>query len=71
MQFVISSARRFSPVSFGALFTVIANRASLARQRRALGKLDAHLLNDIGISAEQARLEAQKSLWDAPENWRA
>jgi uncharacterized protein YjiS (DUF1127 family) len=33
-------------------------------QRQAL------LLADIGLTAEQAQIEAQKPFWDVPRNWR-
>ncbi|MCX7298470.1 MAG: DUF1127 domain-containing protein [Hyphomicrobiales bacterium] len=33
------------------------------RQRRALAELDDHLLNDVGLSPEQAHLEANKPFW--------
>ena len=33
------------------------------RQRRALAELDEHLLNDVGLSPEQARREAAKPFW--------
>ena len=32
-------------------------------QRRALAALDDHLLNDVGLSREQARREAAKPFW--------
>ncbi|MBY4894548.1 DUF1127 domain-containing protein [Rhodobacteraceae bacterium N5(2021)] len=40
------------------------------RSRRALSRLDAHLLRDIGVSDFDARQEAARPLWDAPEPWR-
>ena len=33
------------------------------KSRKALLKLDDHMLNDIGISKDQARQEAQKPFW--------
>ena len=42
----------------------------LARQRRQLGKLDAHILEDIGIDAKEAAAEARRPIWDVPQNWR-
>jgi len=39
-------------------------RARLA-ERRHLGRLDAHLLDDIGIDADKARREADKPFWQA------
>lgn len=40
------------------------------RQRQQLLTLDATLLADIGLTAEQAAAEAHRSLWDVPKNWR-
>ena len=44
---------------------------SLYRQRRALDDLDAHLLDDIGVSREAAGAEAGRAPWDVPSTWRA
>ncbi|QFS82300.1 hypothetical protein FIU97_05835 [Roseivivax sp. THAF40] len=46
-----------------------ARMVRLHSQRRALGALDAHLLQDIGVSAEDARIEAARPAWDAPDHW--
>lgn len=43
---------------------------AVRRQRRALLKLDDRALEDIGISRKEARAEASRSFWDAPETWR-
>lgn len=43
---------------------------SLHRQRRSLAHLDDHLLRDIGLTPEQAQMEATRPLWDAPAHWR-
>ncbi|MDU8910265.1 DUF1127 domain-containing protein [Aestuariicoccus sp. MJ-SS9] len=43
--------------------------AALARQRRALAKLDADTLRDVGITADEATIEAKRPVWDAPRNW--
>ena len=42
---------------------------ALRRERRALGDLDPHLLKDIGLTAHEARREARRPVWDAPETW--
>ncbi len=42
---------------------------SLMRQRRALARLDARLLDDIGVSQNAAKSEAQRPFWDAPRHW--
>lgn len=44
-------------------------RLDLWRTRRALARLDAHLLKDIGKTAQQARHEADLTVWDVPANW--
>ncbi|MCB1772923.1 MAG: DUF1127 domain-containing protein [Gammaproteobacteria bacterium] len=33
------------------------------RQRRALARLDEHLLRDIGVTADQAAVEVAKPFW--------
>ncbi|MDX1742995.1 MAG: DUF1127 domain-containing protein [Ruegeria sp.] len=42
---------------------------ALRRQRRTLAKLDDKALDDIGITREQAKAEAARPVWDAPEYW--
>ena len=42
---------------------------SLHRQRRALARLYAHALRDIGLDAQSARNEAAKPFWDVPNHW--
>lgn len=41
----------------------------LWRSRRALARLDAARLSDIGLSVAQAQAEAQRSIWDVPAHW--
>ena len=41
----------------------------LSAQRRALSHLDVYLLNDLGVSPEEARREAARPVWDAPSHW--
>jgi len=43
---------------------------SVWRSRRALARLDAHALEDIGISAKRALTESSKPIWDVPATWR-
>ena len=40
------------------------------RSRRALARLDSAGLADIGVSAEAARSEQARPLWDVPASWR-
>ncbi|EYD76497.1 hypothetical protein Rumeso_01918 [Rubellimicrobium mesophilum DSM 19309] len=42
---------------------------SLGRSRRRLGELEDHLLRDIGLTAAEARREAEKPVWNAPAHW--
>lgn len=54
----------------------LANRPSILRMfalwssRRALAKLDASQLQDIGVSYEIAQKDARRPVWDVPTNWR-
>lgn len=57
------------PLSLRGAALHIAKRLSVWRTRRALARLDAHLLEDIGISPAQARHEADLTVWDVPETW--
>lgn len=43
---------------------------ALAHQRHTLAALPDHLLEDIGISAEDAAKEAGRAPWDVPAHWR-
>lgn len=47
----------------------LARMTALARQRRALGDLDPHLLRDIGVSRDEALEEAARLPWDASAHW--
>lgn len=53
------------------LFTPLARRIEQHRTRRALRRLDARLLDDIGLSETEAACEARRRIWDAPDHWRA
>ena len=39
------------------------------KQRRDLRHLDKTTLNDLGLSQEQAKQEADRPIWDVPGNW--
>lgn len=51
------------------LWSKIMDSYAVGRQRHALAQLDAHLLEDIGVSAREADVESRKPLWDAPQYW--
>lgn len=42
---------------------------ALSRQRRALARLYAHLLDDIGVSSRDAETEVRRQPWAAPSHW--
>ena len=43
---------------------------ALRRQRRTLADLPPEILRDIGLTADQAKFEAERPFWDAPAHWR-
>ncbi|WP_298971957.1 DUF1127 domain-containing protein [uncultured Roseobacter sp.] len=43
---------------------------ALWRSRRALARLDARALEDIGVTRDAADLEANRNLWDVPNTWK-
>ena len=43
---------------------------ALRQQRRALARLDAAQLRDIGRTLDEAQAEARRPIWDAPAHWR-
>ncbi|WP_300015711.1 DUF1127 domain-containing protein [uncultured Roseobacter sp.] len=47
----------------------LATYLAVWRSRRALAKLDARALDDIGIDSEAAQREARRHLWDVPSTW--
>ena len=58
-----SPVRRVGRVAFRKM-------RALLKSRQALAELDAHLLEDIGVTRAQAEKEARRPLWDVPQNWR-
>ncbi len=69
LPFLGAVSRFADPIS--ELPRMIWSRAELARQRRALNRLEARLLADIGLCPEAAGREAMRPGWDAPEHWTA
>lgn len=60
---VLPAFRRFKPLA------LLGRMAATTRQRRALGRLDARLLDDVGINSDAARTEAKRPVWDVPKTW--
>ena len=57
-----------TPQKSGVLRRILAWHL-LARERIALSKLDDHLLEDLGLTREDAQKEANRPVWDAPDQW--
>jgi len=47
----------------------LSQMAAVARQRRALQRLDSPALDDIGRSPDEAQAEASRPVWDVPPTW--
>lgn len=69
---MLSLIRHF-PLSLGTATRprrlALTDLAELARQRRALARLDADRLDDLGLSHDEARTEAARPIWDVPGTW--
>jgi uncharacterized protein YjiS (DUF1127 family) len=48
---------------FARTLTALTTAFARRRDRQRLGKLDAHLLRDIGLDAQEARRECAKPFW--------
>ena len=72
MSYLSTSARQIFLGTTGTVNVVkkIVTFFSIHRERAALRKLDASLLEDIGITRAEAEMEANRPAWDAPERWR-
>ncbi len=58
------------PQSLGRKLTGFLQRSAVVRSRRALGRLDDHLLRDIGVGRADALAEAARPNWDVLPHWR-
>ena len=69
----MSSLIRYLPLALSAAKrrhrVTLSQIAGLARQRRALAKLDDSQLSDIGLTRGEACREAMRPVWDPPANW--
>lgn len=61
-------AQRSAPRT--SLTAIIATSFTVWKQRRALAALAPHQLKDMGISRQNAALEAARPLWDLPRQTR-
>jgi uncharacterized protein YjiS (DUF1127 family) len=64
------AAHWFRAVSPVRILRRIRRHPDVVRSRRALLRLDDHLLQDIGLSRHEAEAEAARAPWDAPLHWR-
>ena len=60
-------SRAISPVRF---LRKVRHLNGIVQSRRALRRLDEHLLRDIGLTRHEAETEASRAPWDAPSHWR-
>ena len=54
---------RARPGVVARLIQTVATVVTRRRDRQRLGRLDAHLLRDIGLEAQEARRESDKPFW--------
>lgn len=47
----------------------LTRRMAMARTRAHLAQLEDHMLDDIGLTREDAAHEAARRAWDAPGHW--
>jgi uncharacterized protein YjiS (DUF1127 family) len=52
------------------LLKMIGTALAIRRQRQRLLRLDDALLDDIGLTEDQAIAESRRPIWDAPPHWR-
>ncbi|MEL7149990.1 MAG: DUF1127 domain-containing protein [Pseudomonadota bacterium] len=48
---------------------VVLQALSIWRERQDLKALDAHLLNDLGLTRSDVETETVRPVWDAPNRW--
>ena len=65
----LAVARVQSSGSFADLMARVRLGMTARAQRKQLLNLDAARLADIGLTADQARAEAARPLWDVPRTW--
>ena len=61
---------RPATATYGFGLGALMRMGAVARQRRALSQLDDSALRDMGLTREQANLEAGRPAWDVPASWR-
>ena len=67
------TSRRATYAASGRPASLIARAFGLLglyNSRQSLARLDPSLLDDIGVTPEQAMRESRRKIWDVPSNWR-
>ena len=67
MTQLVHTRKRYRHLSLLARFQQL---VATHRSRRALARLDARLLRDVGLTQDDARCEVQRPFWDVPLHWR-
>ena len=67
MAYTITSAYRAAHQSPASIISILLKGVEVSRQRRALAKMDAATLADLGLTRAQAQREAKRTFWDIPQ----
>lgn len=68
MTFAKSFGRSFG-LSSGKAYG-LADYLALAKQRRALSRLNGAAMRDMGLTAADVARETKRPVWDVPATWR-
>ena len=66
-KIVASPAAVITAASGASFFNLFAQAVAVRRQRKALCRLDDHLLQDLGVTRAEVEAEAARSFWDFPK----
>lgn len=65
-QIGLARSTKRRALGLGRLFSAFAAMSQVARERRALRRLDGHALKDLGLSRADVEREATRAPWDLP-----
>ncbi|MHA1553918.1 MAG: DUF1127 domain-containing protein [Alphaproteobacteria bacterium] len=63
LRWPVGQSRNSGGARWFAIVAIVGRWIERAHQRRALSKLDAELLADVGLTREQADREVEKPFW--------
>ena len=63
LPWTVGQTRNSGGTNWFAIVAIVGRWIERAHQRRALSKLDAYLLADVGLTKEQAGREVEKPFW--------